>query len=105
MTRLAGLLACVAIVGVSFGGGRGQDTSIAERPLELAPLIEAGMRDSPELAALRSRIDAAEAGVLQAGALPDPQFGVALSNFPIGKPQISCQTVDVGVGNQKDRAF
>lgn len=61
-----------------------QEPSVAEIPLELGPLIDTGLRDNPALHALGSRIDAAKASVTQAGALPDPQVGVALSNFPVG---------------------
>lgn len=51
---------------------------------QLDRLIEAAVADNPDLAALRSRIEATEATVPQAGSLPDPQAMVALSNVPVG---------------------
>jgi len=47
-------------------------------------LIDAAIADNPDLATLRSRIEVAEAGVTQAGSLPDPQGMIALSNLPVG---------------------
>lgn len=78
-------IALTIAVAAGFGGASSaSEPTVAERPLELAPLIESGLRDNPALAALRGRIDAAEHKIIQAGALPDPMFGVALSNLPVG---------------------
>ena len=51
---------------------------------ELTRLIDVAIADNPNLAAIRQRIAADEQVVLQAGALADPVFGLALSNMPVG---------------------
>jgi cobalt-zinc-cadmium efflux system outer membrane protein len=50
----------------------------------LQALVAEALDRSEELAALRSRIEAAEAMVRPAGALPDPMAMVGLSNIPVG---------------------
>jgi len=58
-------------------------------PPAVAPTMEAAIAEaldrSEELAAIRARIEAAEARIRPAGALPDPMVSVGLQNIPVGQ--------------------
>jgi len=72
------------LTGLVAETGRAAGSEVDEPQRDLERLIAAALADNPELAALRERINAAEAVVPQAGALQDPQLTVALSNMPVG---------------------
>lgn len=70
----------------AFGGGwvceaRGE----AEQPPTVGALLAEALERSAELAGMRASIAAAEAGVVAAGALPDPMASVGLNNIPVGE--------------------
>ncbi len=44
------------------------------------------VRDNPQVLAARSRIEAAELGVVSAGELPDPRLALGVENFPVAGP-------------------
>jgi outer membrane protein, heavy metal efflux system len=52
----------------------------AEEPLYLQDLIEEGLKNSPEIRAFESRVDAAKYRIPQAKSLPDPMFMLGYQN-------------------------
>lgn len=54
-----------------------------ERVINLQQLINEALRNNPDYLAAKNRWRSAEAYIPQAGALPDPQFGLALMNLPV----------------------
>ncbi len=46
----------------------------AEEPLVLQDLIDEGLKNSPEILAFGSRVDAAKYRIPRVGSLPDPMF-------------------------------
>jgi outer membrane protein TolC len=67
---------------------RSEDPNAQPTPA-VAPTIEAAVAQaldkSEELAAIRARLEAAEAKVRPAGALPDPMVSAGLQNIPVGQ--------------------
>jgi len=80
--RALGLLATIALLAALSAVYAFADGTAGGGALDR--LIEAAVADNPDLAALRRRIEATEAGVPQAGSLPDPEGVVALSSVPVG---------------------
>ncbi len=80
--RAVGGAMALALVACWSAAGASADQAPPASQLDL--LIQAAIADNPDLAAVRSRIDATEATVTQAGSLPDPQAMIALSNIPVG---------------------
>jgi cobalt-zinc-cadmium efflux system outer membrane protein len=97
----------VALV-ASAGGTWAQTTTTvssppaADAPQDLEGLISHALSVHPSIRAARDRIEAAQAAVRPAGALPDPMLGVGVMNVPItGRDQddmTSMTMATVGVG-------
>lgn len=68
-----------------------------EFDLVLEPLVKEAIENNPQLGTLKARMEAFEASVPQAGALPDPMFGFQVSNLPIGEYDFSSTPM---TGNQ-----
>ena len=75
MRLSAGFLCLVAVVLLL-----GRAVATAEEPLSLQDLIEECLKNSPELRAFESRVDAAKYRIPQAKSLPDPMFMFGYQN-------------------------
>ena len=73
-----GLLTLFSFVLLLLLPGRG--VFGAEASLNLKDLIDEGLKNSPEILAFESRVDAAKYRVPQAGSLPDPMFMFGYQN-------------------------
>jgi len=112
MSRQSVALFAIVIMAVSAGAastsqGGTAGPARAPEPASTAPSLEAmvaeALEKSAELAALRGRIEAVEASVRPAGALPDPMAVVALSNVPVGGLELDrtpMTGVEVGLEQQ-----
>jgi outer membrane protein, heavy metal efflux system len=59
---------------------QGKGVLAAEEPLILKDLIDEGLKNSPEILAFGSRVEAAKYRIPQAGSLPDPMFTFGYQN-------------------------
>lgn len=80
------VVSCAAALPASVAAEEAK--SAAGRELLSAPALDAlvaeAVERSAELEALRQRIDATEASVRPAGALPDPTASLGVTNVPVG---------------------
>ncbi len=65
-------------------GAAGPPATTPPVPLPLAWCLERAQLTNPDLDIARTAVEAAEARVYPAGALPDPRFRYELSNVPTG---------------------
>ena len=90
MTTRHALAAVALVLGTSAlaTAARSEDPNAQPTPAG-APTMQAAVAEaldnSEELAAIRARIQAAEAKVRPAGALPDPMVSAGLQNIPVGQ--------------------
>jgi outer membrane protein, heavy metal efflux system len=79
---LLSLLSSVIVVPAGRAGQEMQETLLTAPPA-LAALVAEGLANNQQLRSQRSKIDALRRDTSAAGALDDPQLGVALLNLPV----------------------
>jgi outer membrane protein TolC len=107
------ILTAVASIAVSFAAAwpapslAAQPDPAPERLVRPAPtreaLLDEAIENSAELQALRRRIEAAEASVRPAGALPDPMATLSVANVPVGHLELDrtpMSGVDLGLSQR-----
>jgi cobalt-zinc-cadmium efflux system outer membrane protein len=102
------ILSLLVALFASVGGAWAQATTTvssspaADAPQDLEGLISHALSVHPSIRAARDRIEAAQAAIRPAGALPDPMLGVGVMNVPVtGRDQddmTSMTMATVGVG-------
>jgi cobalt-zinc-cadmium efflux system outer membrane protein len=85
--RITGLLLSALLFGVivapSARAGQQMQETLLTAPPALAALVAEGLANNQQLQSQRSKIDALRRDITAAGALDDPQLGVALLNLPV----------------------
>src|SRR4030067_2746422 len=87
---LTGILLCIILRGLSFAG-------------QLDDLVAEALKANPDLKAVESRYKAFQAGISQAGSLPDPMVMVGLVNFPrkrLSLNQLEMSGIELGVSQE-----
>ena len=87
---LTGILLCIILRGLSFAG-------------QLDDLVAEALKANPDLKAVESRYKAFQAGISQAGSLPDPMVMVGLVNLPrksLSLNQMEMSGIELGISQE-----